>query len=121
MFDGSTETYDPLKANKNCTCTVTNRGPQQYVAFTTVDIRLESYTKGVNQSVADCSSALFGSSVLVARCQEGARHYEYSFYNDVQESILMTEGMASEIILTNLYKNSGSDSPAMVWISLEGK
>jgi hypothetical protein len=121
MFDGSLEKFDPAKASKDCLCTVTNRGPQQNVIFKTIDVRLESYQKGLNQSVANCSSALFISSILAAQCQPTDQHYRYSFYNNIHQTIIMPAGTVSEISLTGLHEKGALDSPAMVWISLKGE
>jgi hypothetical protein len=121
MFDGSLEKFDPAKASKDCLCKVTNRGSQQNVIFKTIDVRLESHQKGLNQSVANCSSAFFSSSVFAAQCQPTDQHYRYSFYNSKQETIVMPAGTVSEISLTGLHEKGALDSPAMVWISLKGE
>ncbi|XP_052238370.1 uncharacterized protein LOC127849662 [Dreissena polymorpha] len=53
-FDGSTETFDPTKASKECKCSLTNMHTQTLTTLNLdlIDIRLESHYRDANASSA---------------------------------------------------------------------
>lgn len=121
MFIGSVENFDPLKASRECQCTITNTGLQQNAVLSTIDVRLQTYYKSENQTSAKCSSAVFQSNVLVVQCQESDKHYEDNFNRNRQYAWPLTTGQTVNMSLKHIHANGMHDSPAMVWISLKGR
>ncbi|WAR08470.1 hypothetical protein MAR_018428 [Mya arenaria] len=124
-FDGSTETFDPTKASKECRCTIKNnqigRGLELYMYL--LDVRLESHYVG-NVSSAACSSAQFSSEMIVIQCANTTQHWVTNFkYYDAnslthQYSKVLQSGQTTDIGLASLYKDGQRDAPAMVWIRI---
>ncbi|WAR08262.1 hypothetical protein MAR_018220 [Mya arenaria] len=124
-FDGSTETFDPTKASRECRCTVKNnqigRGLELYMYL--LDVRVESHYVG-NVSSAACSSAQFSSEMVVLRCVNTTRHWEtnFKYYNSNssthQYSKVLQSGQTTDLGLSSLYENGQRDAPAMVWIKI---
>ncbi|KAH3735220.1 mucin-5AC-like isoform X2 [Dreissena polymorpha] len=119
-FDGSTETFDPTKASKECKCSFTNLHAQTSVTLILdwIDVRLESHYRDVNASSAMCSSAIFTPEGFFRRCKESTEHWKDNFiyYNLVRpHNITLSPGQTTEVLLKDIHKNGARDSPAMIW------
>lgn len=120
MFDGSVENFNASEASKICRCKVSSKTIQT-ITITAIDVRLQSYFKAENQSVAKCSSATFSFNHTTINCSATSYHYAYNFLFLQQYHLSSNESVASYITLDNLYVNGQTDSPAMVWISLQAE
>ena len=70
---------------------------------------------------AECSSAWFQiDGYLSTRCVSSINHETDNFMRDELYFVTLQTGEAVEINLSDLYINGNDDSPAMVWIGLQG-
>ncbi|XP_052239786.1 integumentary mucin C.1-like [Dreissena polymorpha] len=119
-FDGSTETFDPTKASKECKCSLTNLHTQTSTTLILdwIDVRLESHYRDVNASSAMCSSAILTTEGFFRRCKESTEHWKDNFiyYNlDRPHNITLSPGQTTDVLLRDIHKNGARDSPAIIW------
>ena len=123
-FDGSTETFDPKSASKECKCTIgnTQEFPSMAMYMQVLDMRMESHVIGDASTSARCSSADFKSERIATRCGNSSMHWRDNFHyhdrelNTESYSFTLNYNQRTEIRLTDIHKNGAWDSPAMVWL-----